>query len=261
MDTEIRVVGIILGIILLIIIEWSIGKAIGNNLSKGTGLVLGIILILLAFPVLIGIAIIIYSNGKESAINVNVNLNTNRGLNEDLNYTRNITPTENHNKANVAENKLIPYGNSLENIPDSHSDYKKCPFCAEEIKAEAKICRFCRKEIKEKTWRDIFLEKNLGEYIEIFEKNKLDDFDTISELSETDLEKLGITAMGDRKKLLKVFSLKKINAKIFDTNHMIDEKPKIKEENIIKLYRQGWNTHEISKALDIEEDMVKNVIR
>jgi hypothetical protein len=57
-----------------------------------------------------------------------------------------------------------------------------------------------------KSWKDIFLENNLGEYIDIFEKNKLTDLNIIMELNESDLEKLGINVMGDRKNILKIFS-------------------------------------------------------
>jgi hypothetical protein len=59
-----------------------------------------------------------------------------------------------------------------------------------------------------KNWRDVLLENNLGEYIETFEKNKLTDLNVIAELNESDLEKIGISAMGDRKNILKIFSTK-----------------------------------------------------
>ena len=57
-----------------------------------------------------------------------------------------------------------------------------------------------------KNWKDILLENNLGDYIEIFEKNKLTDINIIMGLNESDLEKLGINVMGDRKNILKIFS-------------------------------------------------------
>jgi hypothetical protein len=57
-----------------------------------------------------------------------------------------------------------------------------------------------------KNWKDILLENNLGEYFDLFENDKLTDLEMISELTESDLEKLGISIMGDRKKILKIFS-------------------------------------------------------
>ena len=57
-----------------------------------------------------------------------------------------------------------------------------------------------------KNWKDILLENKLDEYISTFEKNKLLDFMTISELNENDLEKLEIVIMGDRKKILRLIS-------------------------------------------------------
>jgi len=51
------------------------------------------------------------------------------------------------------------------------------------------------------------LEKNmLGEYIELFEKNRLDNIDIIVNLSEADYEKIGINILGDRKRLIKIFT-------------------------------------------------------
>jgi len=53
--------------------------------------------------------------------------------------------------------------------------------------------------------RQILEKNNLTEYIELFEQHKILDADILSELSEPELEKIGITALGDRKKILKLF--------------------------------------------------------
>jgi hypothetical protein len=77
----------------------------------------------------------------------------------------------------------------------------------------------------EKNWKDVLLENELDEYIDIFEKNKLTDLEIISELTENDLEKLGITIMGVRKKILKIYSTNKIAKKeIIVTNNVNMEK-------------------------------------
>ena len=56
-----------------------------------------------------------------------------------------------------------------------------------------------------KNYKDILIENNLSQYIELFEKNNLTDIIIISELNETDYEKIGINTMGDRKKIIKIF--------------------------------------------------------
>jgi len=53
--------------------------------------------------------------------------------------------------------------------------------------------------------RQILKNNNLAEYIELLEQHKILDPDILSELSESELEKIGIAALGDRKKLLKLF--------------------------------------------------------
>jgi len=49
-------------------------------------------------------------------------------------------------------------------------------------------------------------ENELGQYVSIFEENKLNSLDLLSDLTEDDYIKLGISLMGDRKKLLKIFN-------------------------------------------------------
>jgi hypothetical protein len=34
-------------------------------------------------------------------------------------------------------------------VPGSNLGVRKCPFCAEEVKADAKICRFCQRDLPE----------------------------------------------------------------------------------------------------------------
>ncbi|MHB9295550.1 hypothetical protein PilKf_01296 [Pillotina sp. SPG140] len=57
-----------------------------------------------------------------------------------------------------------------------------------------------------KNYKDILLENDLNEYVDLFEKNKLTDISVISSLTEADLEKLGITIMGDRKLIMRIFA-------------------------------------------------------
>jgi hypothetical protein len=53
--------------------------------------------------------------------------------------------------------------------------------------------------------KNILVENGLGEYSDLFDKNKLDSIDILTDITETDYEKMGISVMGDRKKLLKLF--------------------------------------------------------
>jgi hypothetical protein len=55
-----------------------------------------------------------------------------------------------------------------------------------------------------KTWQDVLKENSLEQYISVFEKHKLTDIETILSLNEPDLESIGIEALGDRKRLIKV---------------------------------------------------------
>jgi hypothetical protein len=52
---------------------------------------------------------------------------------------------------------------------------------------------------------NILIENGLMEHIAIFEQNKLVTQNSLADVTESDYEKMGITALGDRKKLLKLF--------------------------------------------------------
>ena len=94
-------------IVFIIWLEWTIGKLIGRNVSRLTGIVLGIVLILFGFSFLVGIACIIYSQSNANApIDINANINQ-----------------------------------------QSSWDTMECPHCAETIKRNAKICRYCNNRL------------------------------------------------------------------------------------------------------------------
>jgi hypothetical protein len=79
-------------------------------------------------------------------------------------------------------------------------------------------------EIKNIDYKTILNENGMGEYIVLFEKNKLNELDLIIDLSENDYEKLGIELMGDRKRLLKLFSKENIYKNIeIKTNEKTEE--------------------------------------
>jgi hypothetical protein len=141
-------------------LEWILGKKVGKMVSKGTGLVLGIILIFLGFTFIAGIVIIMYSNKNKSDVS--------------------ILPT---------------------NLPAANLDLNVDKKTSNEQNANGKISEFIGKNYK-----DILSENRLDQYIVLFERNNLTDISIISELNETDLEKLGISIMGDRKKILKLFT-------------------------------------------------------
>ncbi|MDR3237081.1 MAG: hypothetical protein LBT84_01095 [Spirochaetia bacterium] len=107
---------IIIIIIIIIWIEWIVGKFIGESVSHGAGMIIGIIGILLGFPVVAGIACILYSQKNRSGSTMNINLNS----------------------------SLHP--DNIQSSPTTN-DTKICPYCAETIKKKATICRFCGKPI------------------------------------------------------------------------------------------------------------------
>jgi hypothetical protein len=117
--------GIILIIIAVIIfvcwIEWIIGKAIGKHVSHTTGIVVGIVLILLGFGLLVGIACIVYSQkNKNPPVDINANIN-------------------------VSRQPLMQQTSNQQQFNDD--DTMACPYCAETIKKKAKICRYCNNKL------------------------------------------------------------------------------------------------------------------
>lgn len=54
----------------------------------------------------------------------------------------------------------------------------------------------------------ILIDNNLSEYIPVFDKHKIIDFDILSKLTENDLSELGVSAIGDRKKIKELFKIK-----------------------------------------------------
>jgi hypothetical protein len=60
-------------------------------------------------------------------------------------------------------------------------------------------------------YKDILIRNDMEEYITLFENNRLSDLSIIMDLTENDYEKLGIEFMGDRKRLLKIFSKNEID--------------------------------------------------
>jgi hypothetical protein len=107
------VIIVIILIALVVWIEWIIGKAIGKHVSKGTGLILGLLGIFCGLSIIAGIACIVYSQPNKEAINVNANVTT----------------------------------HEQQNVSISNGDTRDCPFCAELIKKKATVCRFCGKKV------------------------------------------------------------------------------------------------------------------
>jgi len=176
-----------------------------------------------------------WGSGSRTSYNVNYNVNINKdddeikplfldGSNNYGNVTRNVTP-------------IIQNETKCQNCGKSNSGgYSTCPYCGADalvspsacinptiiVKNEKQIENTGKdvsleqnnemENVKDnqlngnyfigKNWKDILTENKLDEYTDTFEKNKLLDFLSISELDETDLEKLGITIMGDRKRIL-----------------------------------------------------------
>jgi hypothetical protein len=54
---------------------------------------------------------------------------------------------ENDQNGNTFLNNNSGYYSS-DTIDKNVEETKKCPFCAEQIKREAKICRFCNREVR-----------------------------------------------------------------------------------------------------------------
>ena len=135
--------------VLLIIIQIKAGKAIGRKLKKDTGILVGILFIILAVTCVMGIVILVTIFKKKEVVS---------------------SPAVDVHEGGAGQ----------------------------KIKSYEKFVG--------KNYKDVLLENGLGEYIDIFTENKLTEIPIIAELSDSELEKIGITTLGDRKKILKIFS-------------------------------------------------------
>jgi uncharacterized membrane protein (DUF485 family) len=110
-------------IVIVILVSWWLGKLLGKHLSKTTGLIIGIVLILCGFSLFVGIPCIIYSSkNKDKSLDLDFNINSILNTNK---------------KSNIQETVTI-----------NNNDTRECPFCAEIIKKKATVCRFCGKTVE-----------------------------------------------------------------------------------------------------------------
>jgi hypothetical protein len=75
--------------------------------------------------------------------------------------------------------------------------------------------------------KQVLSENNLSDCIPVFEQHKLFDIGTVSDLTEADLEKIGISALGDRKKILRLFSSK-------PEHYFQDRTPQIPQQVVVQ---------------------------
>ena len=84
--------------------------------------------------------------------------------------------------------------------------------------------------------RKILSENGLEEYISLFEKNRLDNLEILSNINESDYEKMGISIMGDRKRLIKLFYENEMNEKsVMQSNNPPHQSEPIREKVIEKV--------------------------
>jgi hypothetical protein len=83
--------------------------------------------------------------------------------------------------------------------------------------------------------RNLLSKNNLDEYIDVLESNKIFDISTFSMLNELDLEKMDITAMGDKKRILALVNSNgntETNQKALTVSNVKDQrKENIKEDH------------------------------
>jgi phosphate/sulfate permease len=61
------------------------------------------------------------------------------------------------------------------------------------------------KERLNNTYKELMGKNNFSQYIEIFEKNSINNIDIILALTDYDLEKLGMNNIGERKRFIQLF--------------------------------------------------------